>query len=1162
MTSRDNYIYALNADGSLKWRYNTYGYVNISSPAIGQDGTLYVGTTSETFLGNKPYGNFLYALNPDGSLKWRYEAGDKIVSSPAIGHDGSVYFGCKDHYLYALNSNASQKWRYQSDNEINSSPAIGLDGTVYVGSWDNYLYALNPDGTIKWRYKTGGHIDSSPAIGLDGTVYVGSWDNYLYALNPDGTIKWRYKTGYYVRYSSPAIGLDGTVYVGSGDYYLYALNPDGNLKWRYKTGGRIDSSPAISSDGTVYVGSWDKYLYAFHLGDKSAIFGQVRDMSSGELIEASISTDSSFNTQADLGSYVLIVDPGTYEITFLLTGYQDVVLPNMAIQQGETIKADVLLPTEGILNLTREELLPASVGRLYNDRVWVAGGTAPYIFFIAYGSIPDGLTLDPQYGHITGTPTKAGTYTFSIGVTDQQSTYSEREYNIEITPPLEFKTDSPLPRATKNQPYFQNIEAVGGAQPYRFVEIGGSSLTHGMALAENGELSGIPSSSGGTAFIVRVTDDSGRFVDKNFGLSVDDTLAISTNNLNTGIIGQAYNQTLEATGGYGDYSWTVYSGMLPEGLSLDASTGVLSGIPQSVSTVPLVLLVKDSVGRKAFKSLPLIVTAPLAFATSSLPQGAKNEPYSELVRVNGGLPPYTYSYTGLLPSGLSLDTNTGVISGTPTSAGLTNVQISVSDSSIPTAQEASAILSLRVTSLLTITSSAVLPSARLNQIISPVVLTAVSGISPYQWSVSSGMLPSGIDLDSSTGQLSGTPTAAGDYVFTIRVTDSNQQTADKEFIYHVARTLTIDTNVVPDGGRDTFYTYTVRVSGGRPPYSWRVSNGSLPSGLSLDANTGTISGTPATGQSLQFTLEVSDGDTPAQTAQKMFSINIRDEFFMTTETLPNTRIGWAYTATINAALGTLPYTYSLSKGTLPAGLTFSSTALTATITGIPTEAGQFTFTVEVRDSSLPGQTVSKEFTLNVYSLITFTTTGLPNALKGETYDQRIHVVGGLPPYTWSIASGELPAGLSLNSATGEITGIPSWEPGLSAEFTLQVTDTAQPAAPAEKQFTIYVIEPLEVATETIPEASQRRYYEVMISGQGGLSPLTWSISDGVLPGGLSLDAASGTISGVPVECGDFDLTIMVFDSGGVPLVLYRDFHLSVICFEPKAMPWLPLLLDD
>jgi PKD repeat protein len=238
------------------WKYLTQSYYNYGSPAIGADGTIYTGS----------YDHGIWALNPDGTLKWNITKGGQIISSPAIGADGTLYLGSKNANLTALNPDGTTKWSYIAGGQITGSPAIGTDGTIYVGCRDNKFYAINPDGTLKWYYTTGGMIipsGGSPALGSDGTIYFGSNDFKLYALNTDGTLKWAYNTGNWI-YGSPAIGSDGTVYVGSNNAKLYAINSDGTLKWTYSTGSTIYGSPAIATDGTIYIGSGDNYLYALN----------------------------------------------------------------------------------------------------------------------------------------------------------------------------------------------------------------------------------------------------------------------------------------------------------------------------------------------------------------------------------------------------------------------------------------------------------------------------------------------------------------------------------------------------------------------------------------------------------------------------------------------------------------------------------------------------------------------------------------------------------------------------------------------------------------------------------------------------------------------------------------------------------------------------------
>jgi outer membrane protein assembly factor BamB len=233
-----------------KWRYRTDDRIQ-SSPAIGTDGTLYIGS----------FDHCLYAIDPQGNLRWRKVTGSRISSSPAVGPDGTVYFGSQDSWLYAVNPDGTLNWSYKTGGTVPSSPAIAADGTVYVGSDDFSLYAFDTSGTLKWSYSTGGPVRSSPAVAADGTVYIGSNDRYLYAIDPNGALKWSFATNDII-YSSPAVALDGTVYFGSNDKYLYAIDPSGAMRWRYQTGGAVRSSPAIAADGTVYVGSDDTHLYA------------------------------------------------------------------------------------------------------------------------------------------------------------------------------------------------------------------------------------------------------------------------------------------------------------------------------------------------------------------------------------------------------------------------------------------------------------------------------------------------------------------------------------------------------------------------------------------------------------------------------------------------------------------------------------------------------------------------------------------------------------------------------------------------------------------------------------------------------------------------------------------------------------------------------------
>ena len=150
---------------------------------------LISGAVSAASLATSPQPKFHTDVNNTGlssyngpqtnATEWKYKTNGSIESSPAIGSDGTIYIGSDDDNLYAINSNGTKKWSYKTGASIKSSPAIGSDGTIYVGSDDNNLYAINPDGTKKWSYKTG-NTRAPFTIGTDGTIYFGCNDTNLY----------------------------------------------------------------------------------------------------------------------------------------------------------------------------------------------------------------------------------------------------------------------------------------------------------------------------------------------------------------------------------------------------------------------------------------------------------------------------------------------------------------------------------------------------------------------------------------------------------------------------------------------------------------------------------------------------------------------------------------------------------------------------------------------------------------------------------------------------------------------------------------------------------------------------------------------------------------------------------------------------------------------
>ncbi|MBU5444797.1 fibronectin type III domain-containing protein [Paenibacillus sp. MSJ-34] len=261
--SNDNRLYAVRPDGTTKWFVETDDWVE-SSPVIAADGTVYAGSDDGK----------LYAVAPNGVLKWASPIGEALVSSPAIAADGTIYIGSTNKNLYAIDpTDGKIKWIFSTRGEIFSSPAIAEDGTIYVGSTDGNLYAIKPDGEKKWEYATQGWIIGNPIIGADGTVYVGcDICKTFFAIKPDGALNWKYTSpdSGFAFFASPAIASDGTLYVGSfsntsSENKFYAFDPDGSIIWEHATDNfPVVSTPIIAADGTIYVGSNSGKLYAFN----------------------------------------------------------------------------------------------------------------------------------------------------------------------------------------------------------------------------------------------------------------------------------------------------------------------------------------------------------------------------------------------------------------------------------------------------------------------------------------------------------------------------------------------------------------------------------------------------------------------------------------------------------------------------------------------------------------------------------------------------------------------------------------------------------------------------------------------------------------------------------------------------------------------------------
>jgi len=805
--------------------------------------------------------------------------------------------------------------------------------------------------------------------------------------------------------------------------------------------------------------------------------------------------------------------------------------------------------------LTADPLPAGTIHADYNVTLAPGGGTPPYTWSMAPGSppLPTGLALTPSTGNITGVPTiPTGATTplteFKLLDSTGQSVQKVLSITVNVAPtPLTILTSS-LSDGSINQPYAVALSPTGGTTPYTWgLKSGTTPLPNGLTLIPSGIISGTPTVTSNDNHTFTLTDATSLTIEKTLTLTINAIpLSITTTSLQQGTANQNYSAQLAATGGTGAYTWGLAGGSpaLPNGLMLDPSTGIISGNPTSTSNQTYTFTVTDSTPptpQTATKTLQLIIGAApptLIITTNSLPSGTVIQAYSATLTASGGTGIQTWELAGgSLPIGLNLS-STGMISGTPTTAGTSSPTFRVRDSGNPQqANQKQLSITINLPAAPTITTTS-LPAGSFNVAYNQTV-SVTGGIGTLVWGITSGALPPGLNLNASNGNISGTPTSTGSFQFTLRVTDQIPQFDEQTL------TITINAPAPPSiTGPAALQTGTVNqpypntqftATGGAQPYTWSV-NPALPNGLTLNPSSGVISGTPLNGSNGTATHEFTVTDSTIPTHQQgkstlPLTINANvTPLTIATASLPNGTANQSYTAPpLAAAGGTSPYNWSLNSGSsLPPGLSLGADG---TITGTPTTAGTTSTTFKVQDSTVPNQqaaTKSISITINSASVPpTITTTSLPDGTVGLAYSQTVQATGGTGTRNWSLSAGSLPASLTLSSA-GTISGTPT-NTGTS-NFTVRVTDAASLSDTQPLSITINAAQsPLKITTTSLPDGKMNQAYTATLAASGGTAPYTWSVTP-ALPAGLTLDPVTGMISGTPTAVSNMNLAVTVQDS--------------------------------
>lgn len=419
-----------------------------------------------------------------------------------------------------------------------------------------------------------------------------------------------------------------------------------------------------------------------------------------------------------------------------------------------------------------------------------------------------------------------------------------------------------------------------------------------------------------------------------------------------------------------------------------------------------------------------------------------------------------------------------------------------------------------------------LPQATLTGAYPPQALQATGGSGAYTWSIVSGALPGGISL-TGAGVIAGSPTGiAGTSSFTVQVKDAVGDIAQQPLTIVVNPTPTITTTSLSPGDEGSAYSQGLSAVGGTPPLSaFSISSGSLPAGLSLNGSG--IGGTLApTATTSSFTVKITDAN--GVSATQPLSITVNPAPMITTTSLPTAEQGRPYSGTLAATGGTGTLSFPIQNVDGLIVVTSGSFA------GVPSAPGSFPFTAIVTDGL--GVAGSKQLTLTVNAPLVLNAANLAAGNQNLPYPQQQLVASnGVPPYsnwTWVAAPGSsVPPGLSLNMASGIITGAPTTTGTFS--FVVSVSDSLGATAMQTFSITVIAANPT-IGTSSLPNGQYNSpYTPLTLSANSGTAPYTWSLgSGGVLPAGMTL-SPSGNISGTPAQAGLWSIPITVTDANSL-----------------------------
>ncbi|WGK94383.1 MULTISPECIES: putative Ig domain-containing protein [Flavobacterium] len=791
--------------------------------------------------------------------------------------------------------------------------------------------------------------------------------------------------------------------------------------------------------------------------------------------------------------------------------------------------------TTATINITVKDIAPSALTYTGSPFTYTKGtaiapiaaptnGGGAVVSYSVSPALPAGLSLNTATGAITGTPSALATsasYTITATNTGGSTTATINITVNDVAPSTLVYTGSPF-TYTKGTAITAIAAPTNGGGAVVSYSVS-PALPAGLSLnTATGAITGTPSALATSASYTITATNTGGSTTASINITVNDvapSTLVYTGSPFTYTKGTAIAPIAAPTNGGGTVVSYAVSPALPAGLSLNTATGAITGTPTAVTASATYTITATNTGGSTTTTLSITVNdaAPTTLAYTGSPfTYTKGTAITAIAApTNGGGAVVSYSVSPALPAGLSLNTATGAITGTPTA-------VTASATYTITATNTGG----STTATINITVKDIAPSA-LTYTGSPFTYTKGTAITAIAAPTNGGgtvvsyavspALPAGLSLNTATGAITGTPTAVtASATYTITATNTGgSTTATINITVNDAAPTTLAYTGSP-------FTYTkgtaitaiaAPTNGGGTVVSYSVSP-ALPAGLSLNTATGAITGTP-TAVTASATYTITATNTGGSTTATI-NITVNDA---APTTLAYTGSPFTYTkGTAITAIaaptnsGGTPTSYAVSPA-LPAGLSLNTA--TGAITGTPTAVtASATYTITATNTG-GSTTATINITVKDIAPSALTYTGSPFTYTKGTAITAIAAPtnGGGTVVSYSV-SPALPAGLSLNTATGAITGTPS-ALATSASYTITATNTGG-STTATINITVNDIAPTTLAYTGSPFTYTKGTAITAIAAptNGGGAVVSYSVSP-ALPAGLSLNTATGAITGTP-----------------------------------------------